>query len=194
MAIFGVDFAALLESIKRTLKSGSESTPNETGQVEAHYYEAASVLVTELLSACRANDGVRGGGIARFIHESRDLHLLMMVLGILSSQVVSAERSHPLRGMSIEELNMLCSDQGEAWVTSAMDQLSAAAENCDYEAFGDIAVDSHLRAIHRDKTLHGESLVDFNYVQRALSVIDGQTLSIIAAKLLLRLADENERE
>lgn len=182
-------FGSLLSGVKRAFRAAAPApTAQELARIEEHYREAASVVISELLDACRSNDGPRGGHIAKFIYESNDLNLLVMVLGILSSTVVGRESEIQLRGMSLEQLNMLAVQADEPWITSAMDQLSAAAENFDYQTFAQVAVQSHLKAISRDRERFGE-MVDFDYVQRALSAIDQNTLTIIAAQSLLQLSN-----
>lgn len=192
MALFGVDINALLKALKRAVAPDDHTPALTQDEFVKQYYETAHILVSELLVACRADDSARGGQLARFIHDQDDLNLLMMVLGIMAAQIVAHQPTTVARGMSLEDLNMVTSTQ-EPWVVGALDQLSAAAENCDFEQFGNIAVDSHIKALVHDRTKYGEA-VDFNYIQRAMAVIDQQTLSIIAADALLRLARVSERE
>lgn len=184
MGIFRVDLTALLNNLKRVINPSPEPPPKEL----AEYHDAASLLVKELLSACRDNDGQRGGQIVQFVHDSRDIDLLTMIFSILAAQVVTWERGgFQVKPESLANLDIV--KDSEPWVISATDQMVAAAENRDYETFGAIAVDAHVRAIQRDRELHGDA-VTFNYVANSMRMINHPTLASIAAVSLLRLADQ----
>lgn len=153
------------------------------------YQDYADALIAELLDSCRKQDATRGGIVTLTIHKADDLNLLMMVLGGLSAYAIGAEKSAvaahgPLIPPEQVDAN---GPMSEPWATSAVDQMKAAASHGDYTTFGNLAVESHIKALIHDKEHYGEDSITLPHVVRAMMMIDQQTLSVLAAEALLRL-------
>lgn len=157
------------------------------------YQDSANSLVSDLLDACARNDAVKGGAVTATVFYSRDINLLMMVLGTMSARVVNAENmARNAHGPLVTPEKYEIDSPMEPWATGMLDQLRTAADNGDFHTFGRMAVDAHIKALISDRKNYGEHSVDLAHIVRAMMMIDQQTLSVIAAEALLRLLNMYE--
>lgn len=137
-------------------------------KIMGQYTEVADTTVNLLIKACEQQDSNALAYLVQQIYRRNDVLLLNQVLATLTTRVVKSQ-SNPL------------------WMQSVYDQCEAAIEHGDLEAYARMAVDGNLRAAEADRA-DGRT-IDYAYAVTALRSLNHETMKVIAAEMLRRLAN-----
>lgn len=159
-------------------------------EVMAGLQTKALEFTQRLVDSCLAGDGEAASYVAQELFQAQNPYLLMLTLGQLTIRSVKADRraaeAHgPL--LTPEDVgHHVDSREMPVWSVGVHDQMRAAVDHGDYRTFAITAVDGQLRAIGMDVAESGE--VNWDSLVRGMMLIDQNTLTVIAAEALYRLA------
>lgn len=158
-------------------------------KIMAQYQAAATETMLALVASCRQNKPEVAASVAHTLTEKGDEHLLMMVLGQMTTQIVKAQRqakeSHgPMLtpqeiGVDPEAL------KPSTWQVGMGDQLDAAVQDGDYRLWAKMAVDGQIQALLEDQAAGMEP--DLDRILTGMLLLEQQSVVTIAAEMLRRL-------
>jgi len=152
--------------------------------------ETAAVITQRLVKSCRENDGVTAALIAAQLKSQPESSLLAMVLGQLTTRLVSAEtRAAAAHGPLVTPQDMGLGPEAlepEPWQQAVADQLDAAAKDNDYRLYARTAVDNQLKSLEWDREAGNDH--DWDAMFRGMLLVDQQTMVVLATEMLYRLS------
>lgn len=154
--------------------------------------EAAGGIAQRLVQCCRENDGETAALIATQLKAQPDSNMLMLVLGQLTTRLVTtqaqATQAHgPL--ITPEQLGYTPENMEPApWQRASFDQLTAAAKDNDYRLYARMAVDNQLKSLATDRA-NGD-IPTWEAIFHGMLMVDQQTMVVLCTEMLYRLAGD----
>lgn len=142
----------------------------------------AQEIVQELLVCYRDQDHYRGGELCKEMWS--EPNLLMLVIGLLTTMVVDSATGALIETPEGANINP------QPWEVGAVDQMEAAAEQGDLNAFASIALDAQIRAYRDDMgrvMSQGGDPPDVRVLVQAFLAMNRVSVTAIAAEALRRL-------